>query len=208
MPVQDRVQLHAARWPHADALNIDGQTLTWLQLWQSSNALYQHLCQLSLATGVVAIASANDMTFPVAWLAASAQPFTAAVIDPLTPEDNLHDIFHRLKPDLLLLQRQDHRLIALAERLAIRWLALDGWQHAQPVADDGGAFCADMQAATPFLIGFTSGTTSLPKAFSRSRRSWRCSFANGTEIFRLADAPSTLFPGSLSHGIEIGRAHV
>ncbi|CAO95869.1 class I adenylate-forming enzyme family protein [Erwinia tasmaniensis] len=202
MPVQDRVQLHAARRPHADALNIDRERLSWLQLWQGSNALYQHLCRLSLATGVVAIASANDITFPVAWLAATAQPLTAAVIDPLTPEENLHDILHRLKPDLLLLKRQDHRLIALAERLAIRWLALDGWQHAQPAADDS-AFCADMQAATPFLIGFTSGTTSLPKAFIRSRRSWRCSFENGMAIFRLAEAPSTLYPGPLSHGIGL-----
>ncbi|ADP09979.1 AMP-dependent synthetase and ligase [Erwinia sp. Ejp617] len=202
MPVHDRVQLHAAKKPHDAALNIDGETLSWLQLWQSSNALYQHLCQLSLATGVVAIASANDTTFPVAWLAATARPFTAAVIDPLTPEDNLRDIFNRLKPDLLLLKRQDRLLIALAERLAIRWLALDGWQHAQPVADDR-AFSADMQAATPFLIGFTSGTTSLPKAFIRSRRSWRCSFENGVEIFRLAHAPSTLFPGPLSHGIGL-----
>ncbi|WP_168426695.1 class I adenylate-forming enzyme family protein [Erwinia amylovora] len=202
MPVHDRVQRHAAEKPDDAALNIDGETLNWRQLWQSSNALYQHLCQQSLAKGVVAIASANDITFPVAWLAASARPFTAAVIDPLMAQQPLGEILSRLKPDLLLLKRQDRQLIALADRLAIRWLALDGWQHAPPVADDR-AFSADMQAATPFLIGFTSGTTSLPKAFIRSRRSWRCSFENGAQIFRLADAPSTLYPGPLSHGIGL-----
>lgn len=202
MPVHDRVKQHAQNHPDKTAVNIDGQTLSWQQLWHHALALYKQLGQQPRASGIVAIATGNHLAFPVAWLAATAQPYTAAIIDPQTPVDPLRDMLVRLQPDLLLLTEQDGPLIALAETLSIRWLALDRWQPEAELAEEGG-FCAQMQAETPFLINFTSGTTSLPKAFIRSRRSWRCSFENGEAIFQLAAAPSTLFPGPLSHGIGL-----
>lgn len=204
MPVHDRVKRHAQNHPAQTAVYIAGKTLSWQQLWQRSQALYRTLCQSSLADGnpVVAIATGNDITFPVAWLAATAQPFTAAIIDPQAPAEQLNDTLHRLSPHLLLLKAGDRALIDLAERLAIRWRAIDDAPATDDMPDDP-AFTAGMQADTPFLINFTSGTTSLPKAFIRSRRSWRASFENGEAIFGLEDAPSTLFPGPLSNGIGL-----
>ncbi|QGU88891.1 AMP-binding protein [Erwinia sorbitola] len=204
MPVHDRVKFHAEQKPAHIAVDIEGKTLSWQQLWQGAQALYHTLYQQVFASKnrVIAIATGNDITFPIAWLAATAQPFTAAIIDHQAPAEQLHDMLHRLAPDLLLLKAEDPTLIALAERLGICWLALDSW-HALPVVPDDPAFIAGMQDNTPFLINFTSGTTSLPKAFIRSRRSWRCSFENGEAIFGLEDAPSTLFPGPLSHGIGL-----
>lgn len=202
MPVHDRVKRHANNTPNKTAVSIDGQTLSWQQLWQRGLALYQHLRQQPNASGTVAIATGNHLAFPVAWLAATAHPYTAAIIDPQAPLEQLRDMLSRLAPGLLLLKQQDHQLIAVAEQLAIRWLAVDSWQPVDQALEEG-EFCAQMQAPTPFLINFTSGTTSLPKAFIRSRRSWRCSFENGEAIFQLTAAPSTLFPGPLSHGIGL-----
>ena len=264
MPVHDRVRQHAQNQPDAVAIDIDGRRLSWQQLWQHSLALYQHIHQQPAVSGIVAIATGNDIGFPVCWLAATAQPGTAAIVDPDLPQAQLQDLLTRLAPDLLLLRSADRPLIALADRLAIRWLAIDVWQpkseqgaprvsaaqasaiststsltllnapqsssrpplnkspasalnataeragqealntenHA--ITDrDSAAFTAGMHDPTPFLINFTSGTTSLPKAFSRSRRSWRSSFENGEAVFGLAEAPSTLFPGPLAHGIGL-----
>ncbi|MEJ4046408.1 class I adenylate-forming enzyme family protein [Erwinia sp. SLM-02] len=204
MPVHDRVQQHAREFPQSVAVNIDGQTLSWQQLLSGSQALYQYLLDQPSAGHTVAIATGNAIAFPTAWLAATAQPFTAAIIDPHLPDVQLHAMLSRIKPDLLLLNQQDRATIALADELQIRWLAVDRWlEDAPPVTEDVAGFCRGMQDATPFLINFTSGTTSLPKAFVRSRRSWRSSFENGEAIFQLADAPSTLFPGPLSNGIGL-----
>ncbi|KQN58160.1 class I adenylate-forming enzyme family protein [Erwinia sp. Leaf53] len=214
MPVHDRVQQHAQTRPDAIAVDIDGQRLSWRQLSLRSLALYQYIHSQPAASGIVAIATGNDIGFPVCWLAATAQPGVAAILDPQLPQAQLQDILTRLAPDLLLLKSHDRPLIALADRLAIRWLAVDDWQPSSaPASDDVPpiaatprlfkAFTAGMQDATPFLINFTSGTTSLPKAFSRSRRSWRSSFENGEAIFGLDAAPSTLFPGPLAHGIGL-----
>lgn len=204
MPVHDRVKYHAETQPALTAVDIAGQTLSWRQLWQGAQALYHQLRQQLSINGNnrVAIATGNDIRFPVAWLAATAQPFTAAIIDPQAPAEQLHDMLSRLAPDLLLLKAEDRGLVALAEQLAIRWQVIDRIHTALTVPEDP-AFIAGMQDDTPFLINFTSGTTSLPKAFIRSRRSWRASFENGEQIFGLQDAPSTLFPGPLSHGIGL-----
>ncbi|MBD8214995.1 class I adenylate-forming enzyme family protein [Erwinia persicina] len=204
MPVHDKVKYHAERHPAQIAVDIAGATLSWQQLWQSALALYQTLLRERPAggSGIVAIAAGNDITFPVAWLAASAQPFTAAIIDPQTPAAQLNDILHRLNPDCLLLPAGDQTLKAQADRLSVRWRDIDGGQSHPDVSDDS-AFTGGMQAGTPFLINFTSGTTSLPKAFIRSRRSWRASLENGEAIFGLQGGPSTLFPGPLSNGIGL-----
>ena len=62
---------------------------------------------------------------------------------------------------------------------------------------------ADGPAGTPFLIGLTSGTTSVPKAFSRSRRSWRLSFDASVEFFNLHPDDRTLAPGPLAASLNL-----
>lgn len=54
-----------------------------------------------------------------------------------------------------------------------------------------------------FLIGFTSGTTSTPKAFARSRRSWQASFEASITFFGLRPDDKTLAPGPLSASLNL-----
>jgi acyl-CoA synthetase (AMP-forming)/AMP-acid ligase II len=54
-----------------------------------------------------------------------------------------------------------------------------------------------------FLIGFTAGTTSTAKAFTRSRRSWQASFEASIEFFGLGPDDKTLAPGPLSASLNL-----
>lgn len=54
-----------------------------------------------------------------------------------------------------------------------------------------------------FLIGLTSGTTAVPKAFSRSRRSWQRSFEASTGCFGLRPGDRVLAPGPLSASLNL-----
>ena len=58
-------------------------------------------------------------------------------------------------------------------------------------------------ASDRFFIGFTSGTTSVPKAFQRSRHSWFESLAAGGKLFRTAEHTHTIAPGPLAHGLAL-----
>ncbi len=61
----------------------------------------------------------------------------------------------------------------------------------------------DGDPSTTFLIGLTSGTTSVPKAFTRSRRSWQVSFEASIEFFGLSRDDRTLAPGPLSASLNL-----
>ncbi len=54
-----------------------------------------------------------------------------------------------------------------------------------------------------FLVGLTSGTTSVPKAFTRSRRSWQLSFDASVEFFGLDQDDVTLAPGPLAASLNL-----
>lgn len=66
-----------------------------------------------------------------------------------------------------------------------------------------GVELVDGDPSTTFLIGLTSGTTSVPKAFTRSRRSWQVSFDASIEFFGLSQDDRTLAAGPLSSSLNL-----
>ncbi|MBA5777425.1 AMP-binding protein [Stappia sp. F7233] len=55
----------------------------------------------------------------------------------------------------------------------------------------------------PFYIGFTSGSTGVPKAFRRSHGSWLASFAVSEGHFGLNASDRVLIPGGLTHSLHL-----
>jgi long-chain acyl-CoA synthetase len=66
-----------------------------------------------------------------------------------------------------------------------------------------GTALEDGEPDSAFLIGFTAGTTSTPKPFTRSRRSWQASFDSSIEVFDLRPDDKTLAPGPLSASLNL-----
>lgn len=124
------------------------------------------------------IAQPNSVDLVVAFTAGVAGTRQSAVLDPTWPKDTLEGITARLAQ--------------------LRGTAAS----AQP----GGAISTELvdgPPETPFLIGLTSGTTAIPKAFSRSRGSWQRSFEASTEFFGLRHDDITLAPGPLAASLNL-----
>ena len=91
----------------------------------------------------------------------------------------------------------------------IEFCAIAGSGRAAGVADPDWPAAVREQvqasvAAPPgdaFYVGFTSGSTGLPKGFSRSHRSWTRSFQACLDTFGPAAALPVVAPGSLSHSL-------
>lgn len=58
-------------------------------------------------------------------------------------------------------------------------------------------------AAAPFLLGLSSGTSGLPKAFVRGTASWRESFLRSTEYFDVDRDSVTLAPGPMAASMNL-----
>jgi acyl-CoA synthetase (AMP-forming)/AMP-acid ligase II len=122
---------------------------------------------------VTVLAEANSVDFAVRFAAAVAGERQCAVLDPAWPEQLLQDVRQRL----------------------------DGSVQPGHVAPDDDL--ADGPPGSTFLIGLTSGTTSVPKAFTRSRESWRKSFDASIEFFGLRQDDVTLAPGPLAASLNL-----
>ena len=70
-------------------------------------------------------------------------------------------------------------------------------------ARTANAGSAGTAAERPFLLGLSSGTSGLPKAFIRSTGSWRESFIRSSEYFQLTPRTVTLAPGPLAASMNL-----
>ncbi|WP_426977938.1 class I adenylate-forming enzyme family protein [Pseudarthrobacter sp. O4] len=129
------------------------------------------------APAVTVVSEANSLHFAVSFAASVAGERQCAVLDPTWPQ-----------------QLQD----SITERIA------ETVRRAAPVTGHGRTDeLIDGPPDAPFLIGLTSGTTSVPKAFTRTRRSWQVSFDASIEFFGLTPEDRTLAPGPLAASLNL-----
>ncbi|OWV82325.1 long-chain fatty acid--CoA ligase [Rhizobium sp. R634] len=208
MPIHAELRRHAMARPDKPAVVIDGGALSYGELYARSRAIYRFLQDLPDSNprtidlpGVkklVALSLGNHIGFAEYFVAATALPHACAVIDPMMPPERIERILERLAPDVLVADDEASPSAEIGRRLGLSVVVAG----AEPF--DLAAPGEDLPDADGiFLIGFTSGTTAEPKAYCRSREQWRRSLDRGRLVFELQDAPSTLCPGALAHGLAL-----
>ncbi|MDR7082895.1 acyl-CoA synthetase (AMP-forming)/AMP-acid ligase II [Arthrobacter ginsengisoli] len=128
---------------------------------------------VSGSPAVTMLAEPNSLHFAVAFAAAVAGERQCAVLDPTWPPELLDGIRGRIRDTV------------------------------PAAAGDGSVELVDGPPGSPFLIGLTSGTTAVPKAFTRSRRSWQSSFDASVAFFGLTAEDRTLAPGPLAASLNL-----
>ncbi|EJC83840.1 acyl-CoA synthetase (AMP-forming)/AMP-acid ligase II [Rhizobium leguminosarum bv. trifolii WSM2297] len=209
MPIHKQLLRHATERPDKPALLIDGRSRSYGELNGRAKALYRFLRQLPGSNrrrldlpGVdklAALSLGNHIGFAEYFLAATASPNACAVIDPMMPPERIERIIERLAPDVLVVDDDASPSAAIGRRLGVPVITAG----AEPfdLTETEGDLPDDAEGI--FLIGFTSGTTAEPKAYYRSREQWRRSLDRGRAVFELEDAPSTMCPGALAHGLAL-----
>ncbi|NEJ73922.1 AMP-binding protein [Rhizobium phaseoli] len=208
MPIHAQLSRHATERPDKPALVIDDRVLTYGELYSRAKAIYGFLqalpyskCRTLELPGVeklAALSLGNHIGFAEYFVAATALPNACAVIDPMMPPERVERIIERLAPDVLVVDDIGPSA-EIGRRLGISVITAG----AEPfdLAETEGELPSEAEGI--FLIGFTSGTTAEPKAYYRSREQWRRSLDRGRLVFELKDAPSTLCPGALAHGLAL-----
>jgi long-chain acyl-CoA synthetase len=88
----------------------------------------------------------------------------------------------------------------LADRLSKMDLNIIIWEDAQrQIQENDSSWNKEIDGETPFYMGFTSGSTGVPKAFIRSHNSWVASFSCTLYDFHVDDTDIVVIPGALIH---------
>jgi acyl-CoA synthetase (AMP-forming)/AMP-acid ligase II len=119
------------------------------------------------------------------------------LLDPLLPKERIQEILNRLPPDALFTASETH-------------FDLDGERFQIECTEDLDILVSQstptshqVETSKPFMVAFTSGTTSTPKAFARDRASWQRSLERGRPHFAMNADLATLSPGPLVHGLSL-----
>lgn len=213
MPIAQHIRRHAETVPDKNAFVINNGAVTYGDLAKRSNHISNYLSELEADRSslpllnqvgkLVAICVGNHLAFPEIFLAATEYPFASAILDPTTKHDQIQEIFQNLKPDLVVVETMDSSFADIASSLGIITTTTSSMLDSASGKSVFTPIKTPRLAGDTFLVGFTSGTTSLPKAFFRSRSSWTKSLAASREFFELEDSFTTMCPGALGQGLAL-----
>ncbi|RAN74348.1 hypothetical protein B5P43_29730 [Bacillus sp. SRB_336] len=173
MPFIDQLQRWARADPHRAAVVVGTERLSFAQLLAAAKA--HAVTQPAGGAALAIIDEPNGTLLAARFAGGVAGHGVAAVLDSSWPRE--------LKA-------------AITER-ARAWAARE---YAPPATQPG---FRDGTPGSTFLLGLSSGTSGVPKAFTRSRESWRASFAAGAAYFAITAADVTLAPGPMAASMNL-----
>ncbi|PWC37926.1 AMP-binding protein [Azospirillum sp. TSO35-2] len=180
--------LAALRTPDHPALVFDGAAIRYGALLDRVRRAGAGVAALRSTLGQdgrpprVALSLGNRAELPALFLGIVAAGGVVGLLDPKWSAGQTAAALDTLQPDLHL----------TADSAA-------GWIAAQPAGWDIPA----VDPRTPFLVGFTSGTTGRPKAFIRNQGSWLATLAASRVEFGIGPDDIVLVPGPLVHGLGL-----
>lgn len=189
MPFLDRLNYWAEHDPDEIAVVIGDDPLTWSALRDRAIVELGETCTPSL------LIEGNSTTFPSKFAAAVAGGGLCAVLDPTWPSDQVKAMVEMIGQKIPSNPGASVVTTGFDRPPRVPRGKTPEGQDSKELVD--GDLDAD------FLIGFTSGTTSIPKAFTRTRRSWRASFEASTAFFGLRREDRTLAPGPLAASLNL-----
>lgn len=198
---------HARRTPDQPAVICGPHAISWRGLDQAVNRLAGHLLKVVPAGRGVALHLPNGPALALLFLAACRAGREAQMLDPDWPAETARLTLAALAPGLVV--SGDARLAGATPCLAV----VDPHGRFESVADllgaePSAAVVAEPDPLTPFYVGFTSGSTGLPKGYRRHHRSWIDSFRTADREFDIGRDDIVLAPGALAHSLSLyGLAH-
>lgn len=199
MSITAAVSYHAGRTPDRDALVFEAQRINWLHLDREISRLADFIAGATPRGGGVALHLPTSPALALLFLAVARAGREAQVLDPDWPVEMTRAILSQLRSALLV--SFDTRLAgANAIILADPVLPFAEVAPAFGAATEAGPRC-EPDGLAPFYVGFTSGSTGLPKGYRRHHRSWTESFRHDALEFGITSDDVILAPGTLTHSL-------
>lgn len=207
---------HARVRPDAPALVFPDESITWAALHAAVEARAREIA--SLPPGGVALRLSNSPALIVLVLACARAGREAQVLDPAWPNETARAVLARLAPAALITEcegdasagecaRDGKGAPAPITHLVPRPLRLADLPPLTPARDEPAARLdpaspfPEPDPAAPFYVGFTSGSTGLPKGYRRGQRSWVASFAAERAEFGIGPDDTVAAPGHFTHSL-------
>lgn len=199
MSITAALSRHATCAPDRDALVFEEHRISWRHLDRDINRLAGFIVAATREGGGVALHLPTGPALALLFLAIARAGREAQVLDPDWPAEMTRAILSQLSPALLV--SFDARFAG--DKAIVVSDPLMAFAEVAPVlcASTEASPMSEPDAMTPFYVGFTSGSTGLPKGYRRHHRSWTESFRHDALEFGITSDDVILAPGTLTHSL-------
>lgn len=199
---------HAAQHPNRIALTQGEQSLTFSTLVERMKKVAKGLRQHGLEHDKIAILSTNRIEFVEVFLGAIYAGCVPIPIDPKWSTNELMAIIEQCQPKMIFAEAKlaEKAVNAASTDREIQTLTFSSEQQRGSYTHwlDTLKPEAEMNDTNELLfIGFTSGTTGLPKGYMRTHLSWIKSFEASNDAFQLDNMEHVLAPGPFVHSLSL-----
>jgi long-chain acyl-CoA synthetase len=196
---------HAAQQPGSIALSHGQQSHTYWSLVQTVKRIANGLQQQGLKHDNIAILSTNRMEFVEVFLGTLYAGCVPIPLDPKWSTNEVTAIIEQCQPKMIFAEPEFASDLVFGGDREIQALTFSGEQP--------GSYDLWLESLEPeaelddtnelLFIGFTSGTTGLPKGYMRTHLSWIKSFEATNDAFQLNDMEHILAPGPFVHSLSL-----
>lgn len=195
---------HAAEQPDSIALSFGQESHTYMTLIQTMKRVASGIQQKGLKHDKIAILSTNRIEFVEVFLGAIYAGCVPIPLDPKWSANELQVIIEQCQPKMIFAEPEFANNFVF-KNLKIQTLTFSNEQkgsynHWLDTLDPE----AEMDDTNELLfIGFTSGTTGMPKGYMRTHLSWIKSFEASNDAFQLDNMEHILAPGPFVHSLSL-----
>ncbi|MCM3717634.1 AMP-binding protein [Fictibacillus phosphorivorans] len=201
MRITDTIQKNAALYPDKTAIQMGTENISYRELDKNIKKIASFFNKLPFeeSQGKAALYLPNGIDFLQSFLGAISAGWIAIPLDLKWKERELNERLEQSQPDLILttevLQRRVNHKNATLTLVSAIADSVPFEENKNRVSDK-----------SLFYMGFTSGSTGIPKCFVRSHRSWVKSFVCSKKDFGLTESDTVLVPGPLVHSLFLYAA--